>query len=129
MAVHHGVGVNWGVYSSVVGVNGAFQAREHSYKFSSELVRDAGNTTVSKVYYDPVETATFTYVAAQPVNYTSGNAPVDIPTMGTFIQVVDNRYPAIAGYWLVDGISVVSSNTTAARVTLQLSRHQYMDII
>jgi hypothetical protein len=129
MAVFHGVGINFGVGSTIVGVNGAFQSREHSYRYAGDLIRDAGNTTVSKVYYDPAETAIFTYVAVQPSSNPFGNSTVDIPIIGEFIQVVDPNYPAIAGYWLVDEISVAASNTSAARVTLHLTRYPYLERI
>lgn len=126
MSKFHGVGINFGVNSTIIGVNGLFQSRDHSYKVSTEQIRDAGNTTVSKAYYDPVETATFTYVAAQPSYNPYGNSHVDIPTIGEWITVIDNNYPAIAGDWLVDSISTSGGNTTATRVTVALSRYPFL---
>lgn len=126
MATVHGVGISWGVDSTVVGVNGAFQSRDHTYSAESELIKDGGNTTVSKVYWDAKETAIFTYVAIQPGAYPNGDATVSIPYLAQFVTVYDGRYPAINGNWLVDEISTQGSNTSAVRVSLTLSRYPYL---
>lgn len=128
MAAFHGVGINFGVNSTIIGVNGLFQSRGHSYKTESELIRDGGNTTVSKVFYDRHEVATVTYVSYQPGTYTLGNAIVDVPTLGSWVQIIDNYYPIFAGRWMVDDIEVASSNQGAAKVTLQLSRYPYVSL-
>ena len=124
----NGISVNFGVGSTIIGVNGAFQSREHSYKVENDSIRDGGDTTVSKVYYDPVETAIFTYVAVQRVTRFA-DARVDIPYIGQWVQIVDDRYFAITGWWLCEGISTSSSNTAATRVTLALSRYPHVQKI
>ncbi len=139
----HGVGVNWGVDSTIIGVNGAFQTRQHSAKVQSEPIKDGGETTVSKVYWDMMEEATFSYVASSPSRYPLGQAPVNgnigyiqnwlygiaAPAIGQWINVVDPVYTAIAGYWLVDEITTSSSNTSAVRVNLKLSRYPFLQKI
>jgi hypothetical protein len=118
----HGIGINWGVNSTIIGVNGLFQTREHSSTAKSKEIVDGGETTVSKAYWDFKQTATFTYVAAQ-YGGPFGNSNVDVPTIGNFVTVFDPSYAYINGDWLVDAASVASSNTSAARVTLTLSRY------
>ena len=119
---YHGVGINWGTYSTVQGAVGAFQSRDHGIRADSELVKDGGDTTVSKVYWDFREEATFTYVATQG-GYNFGNAYVSYPNIASWVYVTDTVYPAISGYWLVDDVSIIGSNTSATRVTLKLSRY------
>ncbi len=125
LAKVHGVSVSWGVDSTIVGVNGAFQSREHTYKVDNRSIMNGGDTTVSKVYYDPIELANFTYVAIQLINGFP-NARVDIPFIGEWVRVVDNVYGAINGYWLCENITVSSSNTSATRVTLSLARYPFV---
>lgn len=135
MATFHGTSINFGIGSTIVGINGLFQAREHHYAANSEVILDGGNSTVSKVYWDFREDASFTYVAAQPTTG-FGNALVNVPQLGSFITVVDYVYPAVStdggyqyainayrGQWLVDDITISNSNSTAIRVTLKLSRY------
>src|ERR1051326_6903144 len=107
--VIHGASVNFGINSTIIGVNGAFQTRDHAYKVENDSIRDGGETTVSKVYYDPVEVASFVYVAVQPITG-HGNARVDIPYIGQWVQVLDPSYSPINGWWLCENISVSSSN-------------------
>lgn len=126
MAIFHGVGINFGVGSTVIGVNGAFQTRDHSIIAESELIKDGGETTVSKVYWDMQEHATFTYVAFQPGYWPFGNATVSMPDIASFVTVYDTTYAQIVGSWLVDEITVTSSNTTATKVTLHLSRYPFL---
>jgi len=126
MARFHGLSVQWGVNSTLIGVNGAFQTREHQYKCDNELIKNGGNTSVSKLYYDFSERASFVYVAVQAGLSQLGNAHVDTPFLGQWVNIVDTRYPAIAGQWLVDDISISSSNTSATRVTLDLSRYPFV---
>lgn len=126
--VIHGVSVNFGINSSIIGINGAFQARDHAYKVENDSIRDGGDTTVSKVYYDPVETAVFTYVAVQPI-FGYRNARIDIPYIGQWVQIVDPQYSAINGWWLCENINVSTSNTTATRVSLNLARYPFVQKI
>ncbi len=121
MAKYTGVGVNFGIDSSIGGVNGLFQTREHSYTCNNEDVLDAGNTTVGKCYWDFKEIATFTYVAFQYANSPSIN--VDMPTLGGLAYVSDNQYTNIAGTWIVENITTESSNSTAVRVKVTLARY------
>lgn len=125
MAILNGVNVNWGVDTTVSGVNGLFQTRDHNYKVQSEEIKDGGETTLSKAYWDFMEEATFTYVAFQ-FSGTPGYANVDIPYIGQFVNVIDGRYQPINGFWLVDDIVIAGSNTSAARVTLKLTRYPYV---
>jgi hypothetical protein len=121
----HGLSVNFGIGSILIGVNGAFQSRDHGIRIESEVVKDGGETTVSKVYWDQMEEATFTYVAVNVVNNYS-NAAVTFPSVGYWCSISDYQYPAISGDWLVDDVQINSSNTTAARVTVKLSRYPYL---
>jgi hypothetical protein len=126
VATFHGVGISWGVDSTISSVNGAFESRDHSYSSESELIKDGGETTVSKVYWDFSEEAIFTYVAIQPGSYPFGDAPVYAPNISDFVTIYDGRYPRINGEWLVDAVTTRSSNTSAVRVTLKLSRFPYL---
>jgi len=142
MAIHHGVGINWGVNSTIVSVNGLFQTREHNFSVKAEEITDAGDTSVSKVYWDFKEFATFTYVSFQPGYWPNGNAPISIPSLSSWIRVYDPTYSivinssqfiykqslSINGYWLVDDIVTAGSNTTSVRVTLKLSRYPYIQV-
>lgn len=124
---YHGVGINWGVYSTVQNAVGSFQSRDHGFKSESEVIRDGGDTTVSKVYWDFREEASFTFVATNGRNV--GNAYVAHPNVSDWVYVTDNVYPAISGYWLVDDVFVAGSNTSATRVTLKLSRYPQLQMV
>lgn len=138
MAKFHGVGVNFGIDTTIVGVNGMFQTRDHTYMADSELITDTGDTPVSKCYWNYREEATFTYVAVNP-SRNIGACRVDVPQIGTFISIVDYNYTydstdggynyainAYRGPWLVDGVSISNSNTSAVRVTVRLSRYPFI---
>jgi hypothetical protein len=122
----HGVSVNFGVYSTIVGVNGLFQSRDHHFVQDKDLIKDGGETTVAIAYWDQHEEATFTYVAYQPIFPPVANATVNIPTLGGVITIVDTRYPRIAGNWFVDDIETSNSNVTSVRVTLKISRYPFV---
>ena len=120
MAVHM-VGVNFAISSSLAAMTGAMQTRDHEYKTEVESIRDGSGTTVSRVYYDASEEATFEYVATG----TNGvvNATVTVPTNGALMTVTDASYSAIAGStWIVENVATKVSNTSAVRVTVKLSR-------
>ena len=136
----HGVSVNFGIGTTIYGVNGMFQAREHHYLANNEPITDGGDTTVSKVYWNYHEEASFTYVAVQPI-VNRMDATVQVPQIGSYIQVTDFNYPgdstdggynyainSIRGSWLVDSVEVSNSNTTAIRVTVKLSRYPFVQV-
>lgn len=131
MGLFHGqVGINWGVGSTISSVFGSFQSRDHHIKAQAEDIKDGGETTVSKVYWDSIEESTFSYVAIQNGPNLFGTAPVSFPSIGMFVQVFDSvLYPVIAGFWLVDDIDINSSNTAATRVTLRLTRYPFIQRI
>lgn len=136
--VFHGITINWGVRTNIQGASGLFQTREHNTKINSEVITDGGDTPVSKVYWGKNEVATFTYVAAEG-SYAAGNnyggnvfqlnnadggySEVYWPAVGTWVYLSDVAYPYIAGNWLVDDVTTNTSNTTATRVILKLSRY------
>jgi hypothetical protein len=121
MAKFHGVGVSFGVSSSLAGVTGAFQTRDHNYQASNESIMDGQGSFVEDSTYGQFETAQFEYVAtgAGP----SGAATVTVPVVGDYLVVTDTHYTAIAqSNWIVRSVDVRGSNTTAARVTVNLWR-------
>lgn len=118
-----GVGVNFGIASQMQYIQGLFQTREHSFKNTADLIKDGGETTVSKVYYDQYEEATFTYVVSSLNHNAFGTAAVFLPYLGQSCRIIDNRYPHIVGNWLVDEITTSSSNTSAMRVSVKLTRY------
>lgn len=122
MATVRGVGVNFGISSSLAGVTGVFQTLDHTYRSDAEIVQDGSGESVAKVYYNASQEASFTYVATG----TNGvaNATVTVPTIGSLLVVTDAGYTAIAATtWLVDEVSVAKSNTGAARVTCKLTKY------
>lgn len=135
----HGVSVNFGIGSEIIDVQGLFQSRDHNYKIENASIKDGGDTTISKVYFDPAEYATFVYVAigervldaeTEAIDGISSEADVTIPELGKWITITDNqKYPKIAGEWLVENISVASSNTSATRVTLSIARYPEVENI
>src|SRR6266700_3399633 len=111
MSVHQ-AGVNFGVSSSLAGVNGKFQTLDHEHKSEVEHIRDGGGSTVTKVYYDFNEEATFEYVASGTDN--SMTVPVTSGSVGDLLTVTDSTYGGIVGTtWLIDNVSIKGSNTTS----------------
>jgi hypothetical protein len=134
----HGVSISFGIGTTIYGVNGMFQSREHHYIANSEPIMDGGDTTVSKVYWDFREEASFVYVAYQPA-HNFYDAFVQTPQIGSFVTVADFIYPAVStdggynyaidayrGPWLVDDVAISNSNTTAVRVSVKLSRYPHL---
>lgn len=121
MPIYRGVGVNFGISSSLANITGAFQTRDHSYRADNEVIANGGGDAVAKVYYNNSEEATFTYVATG----TSGGAvAVTVPTIGSLLTITDNSYSAIAATsWLVDDVSTAGSNNGAVRCTLRLTKY------
>ena len=126
MAVFHGVSVNWGVETNIEGVTGLMQTRDHTLASNAELVVDGGETPVSKVYWGIYEEATFVYVATD-FTYRSGNAKYMLPDIGSTVYVSDAINNQLDGNWMVDNVATHTSNTTATRVTLKLSRYPQID--
>ncbi len=123
MANYHGIAVNFGVSSSVASATGLFQTVDHNVNVENELIRDGSGEYVEKTYFGTNEEATFEYVATA-AGGPAGNAAVTFPTPGINVTVTDTSYTNIAGTsWLVDGVTVKGSNTTAKRVTLKLTRY------
>jgi hypothetical protein len=102
-------------------ISGAFQTRDHTYLSEKEVIRNGTGESVAKIYYDPTQEATFTYVAT---GASGGAVSVTVPTIGDFATVTDNGYTAIAATtWLVDEVSTAGSNTGAVRVTVKLTKY------
>lgn len=121
MASYHGVGVNFGVSSSIAAVTGAFQTRDNTYNASNESIMNGSGAFVEDTTYGQYETATFEYVAtgAGP----GVTAAVTFPTVGDIITVTDTGYTQIAQTnWIVRDVTIRGSNTTATRVTCNLWR-------
>lgn len=117
---YHGVGVNFGIASSITSVVGAFQTNDHGYTADTEVIRDGTGAEVEKTFYAFKMTGTFEYVAtgAGP----SGASTVVIPSVGQMVAVTDTVYPAIAATnWIVDSVDVKRSNVAAVRVTLKMT--------
>ena len=142
MAVFHGVNINWGVNTNIEGVVGLMQTRDHNFNVNAEVITDGGDTPVSKVYWGQYEEATFTYVATDGLpaagnwwggsvkalnDAGGGNAQYVLPDIGQSVYVSDVVNNQLDGNWMVDAISTHTSNTTATRVTLKLSRYPHLD--
>src|ERR1017187_3384799 len=120
--VYHGVGVNFGISSSLANVTGLFQTRDHVNTSDVDLVRSGTGDVVEKTYYNLYETGNFDYVASG--TGPSGIVAVTLPTVGTLLTITDTVYTAIAGTsWLIDKASSKSSNTTAMKISLDLTRY------
>ena len=126
MAVFHGVNINWGIDTDIQDATGLFQTREHGIRMNSEVITDGGETPVSKVYWGIYEEATFTYVATD-FTYRNGNAQYFLPDIGSTVYVSDTVNNQLDGNWMVDNVSTHTSNTTATRVTLKLTRYPMVD--
>lgn len=121
MAKFHGVGVNFGVSSSLAGVTGAFQTEDNTDASSNEKIMDGGGTFQNASYYGFFQEATFEYVAtgAGP----SGTIAVTKPAVGDILVVTNTTHTQIAGTnWIVENVDTKGSNTTAHRVTVKLWR-------
>jgi len=122
MAKYHGVGVNFGVSSSLAGITGAFQSRDNSPQGSNESIMSGDGTFVEDTTYGLYETAEFEYVATSGAG-PSGAITVTYPAVGDYLTVTDAGYTQIAGTnWIVRSVDVKGSNTGATRVTVSLWR-------
>ena len=120
MANYHGVGVCFGVTSSIANVTGAFQTRDHTIQSENEIIRNGIGDPVAKTYYGQFETAVFEYVATATTGGT--NVPT-YPSQSMTATVTDAVDTPIAGTtWLVDKVVIKGSNTTSTRVTVDLWR-------
>ena len=121
MATYRGIGVNFGISSSLANITGAMQTRDHQYRSETEMVRNSYGDTVAKIYYDASEEATFSWIAT---GTSGGSITVTLPTIGALLTVTDAGYTQIAGTtWLVDDVSTAGSNTGAVKVTAKLSKY------
>lgn len=119
--VYKGVGVNFGISSSVSNVTGAFQTFDHTFKMETSLLKNGQNQTISKIYSDDSEEATFEYVAT---GTSGGSVTIVKPTVSDTLTITDPQYGAISGSnWLVDEVSVKASNNDKKKVSLKLSRY------
>jgi hypothetical protein len=122
MALYHGIGVNFGLSSSLTDISGAFQTRDHSYQSGNEIINNGQGDPIEKTYHGQYETATFEYVATG--TGPGGAVTVTLPSQGLTLTVTDTLYGQIAGSsWLVEKVSTKGSNTTAVRVTCDLVRY------
>jgi hypothetical protein len=122
-AIFNGVGAHWGVSSTTCTAFGTFklQSRDHKKKSETEMVKDADGVTVSKIFFDPSQEATFEYI---PTSATAtGSVTPTMPAIGDKLTVADTIYPISASNWLVDEVSTKSSNTSVMKVTVQLSQY------
>ncbi len=121
MAKYNGVGIQFGVTSSMSTVTGVLQTRDHGYESDKEIVRNGIGDTVSATYYDLRETATFDFVTT---GASGGVVTATFPAVGDKVTVVDTIYTQIANTnWLVDNVDTKGSNTTALRVSLKMTRY------
>lgn len=120
-----GVKIHWGVSSTTTSAFGTLtlQSRDHSRNADTDIVQDATGFAVNKTFFNYSDTATFEYIptAAAPG---AGNVTPTVPEAGDMVTVVDSVYTQIAGTnWIVDSASTRSSNTSAMRVTVNLTRY------
>ena len=114
MAKVRGGGVTFAIGSTLAGISGELQTKNHKYSGEMEFIRNKSGEKVTKIYFDDSEEATFTYYA---------DASVTVPARGDFQSITDTSDPAIAGTnWLVDDIEKDNTNTTCIRITVKLSR-------
>jgi hypothetical protein len=125
MALFHGIVINFGIGTTMFGYSGLFQSRTHGYKANSEEVKDGGQNTVGKGYFDYHEEAAFTYIPVSPTGgVNAGNLVFGTPVIGTYVTLTDNNnYGQISGLWLVEDVDTNTSNTTAVRVNVKLMRY------
>lgn len=123
--VHRGLKVHWACGSSTITTGiGTFklQSRDHSLNADTDMVQDATGYVVNKTYFNHTETATLDYVPTDTGS--GGDLTPTIPALGNILTITDTVYTAIAGTnWMVDGVNTKSSNTSAMRVTLNLTRY------
>ena len=125
--VYKGVGCHWGVASTTYSMtNGKLQSRDHSKKAATETIKDSDGVTISKIIFDPNEEATFEAVITGSAG--TGTVVPVLPAIGDAVVVTDTVNFQISGSasgantWLVDDVSTKSSNSSAMRVTIKLSR-------
>ena len=122
MAKFHGVGIQFGISSSLAGVTGQFQTRDHSFNSDMEEVVSSYGEIVATAQFKFVEEASFEYVAtgAGP----SGIVTVSLPSVGDLITVTDAVYTQIAQTnWIITKVVDKASNTGALKVTIDLKRY------
>ena len=122
MATFHGVGVNFGISSSLAAITGAFQTRDHTYGAEMEEVTSGYGEVVATATYKFANDATFEYVAtgAGP----SGTIVPTLPTVGALLTITDLSYTQIAATnWIVTKVSTKGSNTSALKVTCDLKQY------
>jgi len=125
--IYKGVGINFGVSSSVCAQFGTFtlQSRDIGFTSETELIKNSDGNTIAKVYFDQKREGTFEYI---PLGASGGaNAPT-LPAIGDVATVTDSVTPAVAWFatgsnWLVDDVQVKSSNTSATRVTVKMTSY------
>jgi hypothetical protein len=122
--VHRGIGVHWAVQSTTVSGAGTFklQSTDHTLQAATDMVQDGSGFTVNKTYYDFSESATLECVITGTNG--TGNVSPTLAEPSDIITITDSVYTQLAGTdWLVDSVSVKRSNTSAMRVTYNLTRY------
>lgn len=120
----HGVKVHWACSSTGVSGVGTFamQSRDHNKASDSEIVQDGTGFAVNKTYYNFSESATIEVI--QTASGPGGNLVPTLPEPSDILTLSDTIYTAIAGTsWLVESVGTRSSNTSAQRTTLNLTRY------
>lgn len=102
------------------------QSEDHAKSASVDTVKDADGISVQRTYYDPSETATFTFflaAASQAAMTTFLGSATSLVNIGSISTVTNAADVAIAGTnWIVTGIKAKRTNTSAKEITLDLER-------
>lgn len=121
--VHKGVGVHWGVSSTGCTGFGTFalQSRDLSKRADSEVIQDATGFATNKTFFNHTDSATLEVVFT---GSSGGNLTPTIAEIGDTLTITDSVFTQIAGTtWIVEDVSVRSSNTTAMRATVNLTKY------
>jgi len=125
MATINGVGVQWAISSSVVGVTGSIQTRDHEINAESEVIYNQQGEVIGKDYFTKSEAATFTFVVTGAAS--SATVSFTAPEIGTKLSIADPIYTPIAHTtWLLDNVSTAGTNKGALRVTYKMSYYPYL---
>lgn len=123
MALYHGISINFGISSSLAGVTGVFQTKDHSFNIEHELVRDGFGEFVQKTYFGTADEGTIEWIVTA-AGGPDGKAVPTLPALGGMIVLTDTNDTSIAATtWLVDNVSTRGSNTTALRATAKLTKY------
>lgn len=126
MNKYKGVGVHWGVGTTVVNSIGGYVMQDRSYDRMSEkeTLKGATGRTLTTIYYDESDEMTLTVVPSG--SYGQSDITPVIPAVGDMVVVTDSVnsfYQATGSSWIVESASPQSSNTGFMKVTYKLKRH------